>query len=377
MSFLLCSRELVCADLCSIDNDRPDAMTTLVQLLRSSLQPDSNPLQLPRTLLILLQAVKELATGRLQRTKKGLQSVSSELFHVLANVYVEKVQKWGGFLETGGDDEGGALEAIEQSLIALKVMRRLIITGFGNPNRDADIPQFWSLTHSHFGNFYSLLKRQSTNLHSSVADLIGKHIIQLSKLHLEMAKAHPPAFALLPQSLEVVRSYWALVVELGESYGSVNLTKGKLAMDDDADEEESSLLEKLGLKGLLIVRACAKMAFYPAHTFKYLHQQDKEEKDHSIHLIKSQLFTEQFVVQAMELLVTRFFVFRPSDLREWEEEPEEWEKREEEITDAWEFSIRSCAEKLFLDFVINHKELLIPKLLHVFYSYASEYCCSS
>ena len=75
----------------------------------------------------------------------------------------------------------------------------------------------------------------------------------------------------------------------------------------------------------------------------------------------------------MELLVTQYFVFRRSDLREWEEEPEEWEKREEEITDAWEFSIRSCSEKLFLDLVINFKDLLVPKLLHVFYNYASKF----
>jgi hypothetical protein len=148
-----------------------------------------------------------------------------------------------------------------------------------------------------------------------------------------------------------------------------------IGSDGDVDEEEKSLLDRVGLKALLLLRACAKMAFNPAHTFKYPHPQDKVEKNQSVELIKSQILTEEFVVQAMELLVTRFFVFRPSDLREWEEEPEEWEKREEEIVDAWEFSIRSCSEKLFLDLVINFKELLVPRLLGVFYSYASEYSC--
>ncbi|KAL1956730.1 hypothetical protein VTO42DRAFT_6880 [Malbranchea cinnamomea] len=351
--------------------DWPDAIATLLGLLRSSLQPGSNPLQLPRILLILLQVIKELATGRLQRTRKGLESAAPELFHVLASIYVQKVQKWGSFLESGGDDEAGALDASEQSLISLKVLRRLVIAGFENPNRDPEIPQFWSLTLSHFGNFYSLLKREPSNLHPRVQKLIEKHILQLSKLHLTMAQSRPLAFALLPHSLDLVRSYWGLVVELGKSYGSTDLTTAKIGTDGDADEEEKPLLEKLGLKALLIVRACAKTAFYPVQTLKYPHPQDKEEKAQSIHLLKSQLFTEDFVVHVMELLVTRFFVFRSSDLREWEEEPEEWEKREEEISDAWEFSIRSCAEKLYLDLVINFKELLIPKLLHVFCLYAN------
>lgn len=287
-------------------------------------------------------------------------------------MYVLKVQTWGNFLESGGEDAGGALESIEQSLVSLKILRRLIIAGFEHPNRDPDIPQFWGLTLTHFGNFYSILKREPSNLHSQVQNLIEKHILQLSKLHLAMANDHPRAFALLPQSLELVRSYWGLVVELGQTYGSTELTSAKIGTDGNADEEEKPLLEKLGLKALLIVRACAKMAFYPVQTFKYPQPKDKEEKAQSNDLIKSQLFTEEFVIHVMELLVTRFFVFRSSDLREWEEEPEEWEKSEEEITDAWEFSIRACSEKLFLDLVINFKELLIPKLLHVFYQYASE-----
>jgi len=71
----------------------------------------------------------------------------------------------------------------------------------------------------------------------------------------------------------------------------------------------------------------------------------------------------------MELLVTTFFKFRKTDFEEWE--AEEWEKRGEDTSDAWEFSIRSRSEKLFLDLVINFKELLVPRLLNVFYSFSN------
>jgi hypothetical protein len=199
-------------------------------------------------------------------------------------------------------------------------------------------------------------------LPENVQKAIEKHVLQLSKLHVEMAKDRAASFALLPESIALVRSYWSLVVRLGENYGQLGASGGS---------DGKTLMEKAGLKALLLIRACSKMAFNPAQTFKYQTPEDKEEKKQSVELIKSELFTHDFVVNVMELLVTQFFSFRKNDFQEWEEEPEEWERKEEDVAEAWEFSIRSCSEKLFLDLVIHFKDLLIPRLLTVFYNFAS------
>ena len=89
--------------------------------------------------------------------------------------------------------------------------------------------------------------------------------------------------------------------------------------------------------------------------------------------MKDAILSAGMIREMMETLVTRFFVFRARDLREWEEEPSEWERREEGEGETWEFSVRVCAEKLFLDLVINNKDQLIQPLLQVFYSVASKY----
>ncbi|KPI41058.1 Importin-11 [Cyphellophora attinorum] len=112
------------------------------------------------------------------------------------------------------------------------------------------------------------------------------------------------------------------------------------------------------------------MVFQPALTFRFQTGEDKEDRKLATNAIKEQMLTDGFVLRLMEVLVTRYFVLRPSDLREWEAEPDEWERREEEIADAWEFSLRTCSEKLFLDLVINFKELLVPRLLQVFQEYS-------
>lgn len=288
--------------------------------------------------------------------------MAPEVFHLLGGIYVDKVNTWVSWLEQGGVDETALLGTMEQSLVSLKVIRRLVIAGFEHPNRDKDVREFWVLTHAHFSRFLNFVNGPAA-ISDPFKRAVEKHLLQLSKLHVEMAKDRPASFALLPDSIRLVQAYWTLVTQLGEHYSELGA---------DGESEGKTLMEKTGLRALLLIRACSKMAFNPAQTFKYQTAEDKEEKKQSVELIKAELFTHDFVVSVMELLVTQFFRFRKNDFQEWEEDPEEWERKEEDIAEAWEFSIRSCSEKLFLDLVIHFKELLIPRLLHVFYGFASK-----
>jgi hypothetical protein len=354
---------------------RPDLFQQLLQILRASTDPSAYRLQLPRALLVVLYIVKELSTGRLLRTRQNLQSVAPEILNVLGTIYVSKVQTWQAFFRDGGDDEGGAIESIETSLLAIKITRRLIIAGYDFPGREKDVQEFWTMSRGHFGEFFQYVASDDSPLASSVQKLIEKHLMQLSKLHLNMAVTHPAAFVLLPNSIDLVRDYWSLVSRLGQTWGSKSLDGAKIGTDGDADDE-TPILERLGLKGLLIIRACVKMVFYPAQSFRYKQQQEKDEKNQATDMIKSQLLTDDLVREMISALVTQFFVFRPSDLRMWEEEPDEWEKMEEGGED-WEFAIRPCAEKLFLDLAKNFKELIVQPLLQVFYTVASQYLLST
>ncbi|KAJ5678244.1 uncharacterized protein N7477_003877 [Penicillium maclennaniae] len=341
-------------------HDWPDAITTLLSFLRSATRPGANSLELPRTLLMLLQIIKELSTARIQRTRVHLQSISPELFQVMGNIYMEKISQWIAVLDQGSANDS-SLEAMDQSLMCLKVLRRLIISGYEHPGRHSEVKDFWQLSFEHFARF-SVFGEQAAQLPEPMAKAIEKHTLQLSKLHVEMAKIHPASFALFPNSISLVNSYWTLVVRLSESYVSLGA---------DPDAEGQSLPEKTGLRALLLFRACARMAFNPVQTFKYQTPQDKEERKQAVERIKTELFTHDLVLGVMELLVTQFFRFRNVDFQEWEAEPESWVQREEVSSEAWEFSIRSCSEKLFLDLVIHFKDLLIPRLLSVFHNFAN------
>jgi hypothetical protein len=288
---------------------------------------------------------------------------------LLSDIYLRKTQQWQAFLGGNGGDQSSAVEAMESSLSTLKIIRRLLIVGYEYPNHDKDVQQFWAQSQQHFGEFLNLITCQPPVLVSPALELVEKHLLQFSKLHTEMASTHAAAFALLPNSLELARGYWGLIEKFGDEYGSEAITTGSKALGNSAGgKADRPVMERLALKGLVLMRLCLKMVFSPKHSFKYRSPEIKEEQAQAVKFLETQLLTPDLVGQMANTVVTKFFVFRQKDLEEWEEEPDEWEAREEGGGDTWEFEVRPCAEKLFMDLVINFKELLMQPLLAFFQS---------
>ena len=257
-------------------NDWPDLLTILLDTIRRA----HDPLATARGLLILLHVTKEFSTGRLQRTRQNLQSITPEIVRLLGSLYAAKVDSWRKHI--AGDPTGSLEDDLRQSLLATKTIRRLLISGYEHPNRDQDVSEFWSLSIEHLS---SLLQLQSTlNLppeHSWLLAVIEKHALQLGKLHHEMAREHPAAFTLLPDSVDLVRAYWSLIKTFGEAFGTKSAVASALtsSIGSDGDiEDEKPATEKLVLRGLLVIRACVKMVHNPTQTFKYRQAEDKEER---------------------------------------------------------------------------------------------------
>ncbi|KAK7616199.1 armadillo-type protein [Phyllosticta citricarpa] len=158
-------------------NDWPDVVNELLNLLRNSVAPGASPLYLHRILLVLLHVIKELATGRTIRMRSNLQSIAPEIFRTLGHIYVDKVQQWQSFLQQGGDDEGGALENIEHSLIAIKILRRILVAGFDFPNREKDVQEFWVVVCDQLGQFLALVTQEPNLVHLRSALDDGKQMI--------------------------------------------------------------------------------------------------------------------------------------------------------------------------------------------------------
>ncbi|VUC21250.1 unnamed protein product [Clonostachys rosea] len=357
---------LVVARIVRIDYpaDWPEALPQIIQLLRTSRH--GNQQHLFGTLQILLQVVKELGTARLRKSQTALQSVAPEMVHVLSEIYSERSELGINFLANRQGNEQEAYQSLRISLVSLKILRRLVIVGYERPHADEKVEQFWSMSQNQFGQLLGLVGNES-NLPPLFQEVAGGHLLQFTKLHINMSDQHAAGFAVLPNTLPLVRAYWDLVANFAESFatsggirqssGGGGATKAKI---------EGPLLEKLAVKGLLLLRACIRIAFQPVQTFKYRTPQTKAEQDQARALVKTELWKPELVVQIVNCIITYLFVFRKSDLEAWEEDPEEWEKEQQSEGDAFEWQVRPCSEKLFLDLLTNFKDLLIAPLLTYF-----------
>lgn len=357
---------LVVAKVIRIDypGNWPDALPNIIALLRSS--NEGNDKQLFGTLQLLLRVVKELGTARLGKSRTALQSVAPEIVYVLCQIYAAKTASWSSLSSQGhGVWNSGGEVAMNNSLLALRILRRLIIVGFETPHADSTIQQFWTLSQTHFGQFLSLTAEPS--FETTYQDMVGKHLLQFAKLHIDMAEHHAASFCNLPSSIALVRAYWDLVSKFAATFE----TSGGIRHNDSDGTSakvklEGPLQEKLALKGLLLFRACARIAFQPVTTFKYRTPEIKAEQQKAKNVIQTELFQNDLVIQIVNTIITHLFVFRRADLELWDEDPEDWEQQEQSEGNAYEWEVRPCAEKLFLDLLTNFKPLLIPPLLSYF-----------
>ena len=56
----------------------------------------------------------------------------------------------------------------------------------------------------------------------------------------------------------------------------------------------------------------------------------------------STVLSNEFVENAVQLLVSRFMPLKPDDLENWLSDPEDWFNLEEKESDQWEYEIRVC-----------------------------------
>ena len=51
-------------------------------------------------------------------------------------------------------------------------------------------------------------------------------------------------------------------------------------------------------------------------------------------------FSQEFVEEAVKLLITRFIPLNPKDLNAWSTDPEEWMNMEDKDNEQWEYELR-------------------------------------
>jgi len=332
----------------------PSLMDDIMQLLRQSVQPDSPPKQLSRILLITHHLIKELATVRLTRNVANFRAIAPTLFNTLRELYLYKFQRWQNMLtSTNFEFNIEVVNDMNDNERILKIIRRLIVSGWEFPHQDDSIQDFWRTSISHMQLYMQMFHQEGLNNTYQLS--AGRHLKQLAKLHVSIAHDHTVSFALLPDASALVRHYWD---------SAKMIRQRQIAAPDSIPEDYVTMYDGYNLRALLLLRACFSLVWGANGNFKYRkNEATKEDPNHAKELVKTELLTDAFILDLYDSVIQYFFYYLQSDIEEFTSDPEEWENKEEHTGDSFERSVRPCAERLFLDVTLHYKDLIIEPLL--------------
>ena len=314
-----------------------------------------------RALELLEAIVKELSKATLKIS--ALRTVAPKLMRVLLLVFIHNADY---FLEREDDAEFTVEEtnALGLLLPATSTIRRLLVRGCQFPHNDETSATLFMQSWRFWLGRVNEPHPAGNGEASTSKKMLEKTILQISKLHLELAEDNPVAFVLLPSSRNVQNKYFDIVYGFADHYGADSFDASKLESDGDGSEKEQTFIEQLILKAFLVIRATLRAMADP-NAIKARSDEDKAEKGEVIQILQTDFFPLEWVRILLETIISKYFIFRSSDLRRWEEEPDEWEAVLGADTEGYRYSVRMCAEKLFIDLVHRFTDAIIPTVINL------------
>jgi hypothetical protein len=315
-------------------------------------------LQMRRALEILQAVVKELSKASLKISI--IRSKAPTLLPPLVSIFNSCSQRFANQpCDSFSIDDANAIALL---LPCTGVIRRLLVKGYERPHREEASAQAWAALQAFWAQRVRLPNPAGNGEPNSSKKMLEKCILQIAKLQLEMADDNPASVILFQDAWRIPLEYTSLAERFSQTYGVGTTDALEIGTHGDAAEDGMPFLEKFALKGILIIRACLKVVANP-RAIKARTDQDKAEQVQVVHILQENVFTSTYTESCLQLIISRFFVFKPSDLRRWEEEPDEWEAAEGGDAEGYRYSIRLATEKLFLDLANKYTEFVVPTIL--------------
>ncbi|KAK9453741.1 armadillo-type protein [Dipodascopsis uninucleata] len=349
-SFLVTNTQLTTQNALAIARiskiDFPVEWPSLLSDILSAAQAayENNDLStLKQILVILNQVVKALSSTRFGKTRMALQSSTPDLVRTIGNWYVLFTQQW---MNVNGSEDMGTLGLqVQIGYLSLKICRRLVSEGYEFADRHSEAGEFFQITTNHLTQFIEFMAKEPS-------EPLEKHILTLGKFYQDLSDRQPTAFILMPRMFDMIKTYLSVLQTHASTFHS-------------QESEDVEVWEKIVVRGLLLLRKCIKMGFGDgAVTIKYRTPEDRAETKAAIEMLKTQLCQEQFISQIHDILLWSYLRLRSTELERWVNEPEDFVY--DEIQNSWEYQLRPCAEKVYIELLLNFKGTLRNRSLEAF-----------
>ncbi|XP_062372497.1 importin-11 [Sardina pilchardus] len=312
--------------------DCPRQWPELIPILLESVKVQDG-LQQHRALLTFYHVTKTLASKRLAADRRLFQDLAAGIYSFARSLWNHHTDTFLQQVYAG--DQGSALSSLERTLLSLKVLRKLTVHGFIEPQQNMEVMGFLNSVFERLKQFLECCRPvQPGNV---CREKLEKTIILFTKVLLDFLEAHPyPFIPLIQRSLEFAVSY--VFTEMGEGV----------------------VFERFIVQCMNLIKLIVKNDAYKPNK----NIEDSKPESLEAHKIKTAFFTHPTLTEIGRRLVSHYFLLTEEELAMWEEDPESFAV-EETGGDSWKYSLRPCTEVLFLDIFHNYGQTLTPVLLEM------------
>lgn len=284
----------------------------------------NNDLEQYRSLLILQEVIKALASKRLPSDRRVFQTLTKDIYNCVLQLWNQYTQNFFQNLNENNITEMTTLH-IEKAILALRTIRRLTIQGIQTPTgfapctlfMDSVIPCLKQLVECRM-RIIQLVANSGSSASASaqqLIELIEKFIMNLMKLLNGYLDAHTPAFLnLVPIALEFAFDY-------------VFYTGTHMIFDNQNQITFQNF------------------AIHCINLMKNITLKASEEPDAPITTsAKNEFFTVERLSYISEKIITYYFLLTPQDLELWDDDPEQYAC--DEGGESWKYDLRVSGQGL-------------------------------
>uniref|UniRef100_A0A8C4S8Y6 Importin-11 n=1 Tax=Erpetoichthys calabaricus TaxID=27687 RepID=A0A8C4S8Y6_ERPCA len=305
--------------------DCPRQWPELIPVLIESVKVQDD-LQQHRALLTFYHVTKTLSSKRLSADKKLFQDLTSGIYSFTCSLWNHHTNTFLQLVYTG--DTVAAMNSLERTNLSLKVLRKLTVHGFIEPQQNVEVMVkffFIILTMYKFVNFLFI---------AELCLITVTHVFFSLQL-LDLLDYHPVSFIpLIQRSLEFAVSY--VFTEAGKGI----------------------LFERFIVQCMNLIKMIVKADSYkPAKNIE-----DSNSETLEAHKIKTSFFTYPTLTEICRRLVSHYFLLTGEELAMWDEDPESF------VLTLSSFLLQPCTEVLFLDIFHSYSQTLTPVLLDMVHS---------
>ncbi|CAN9513092.1 unnamed protein product [Ophioblennius macclurei] len=312
--------------------DCPRQWPELIPILLESVKGQDG-LQQHRALLTFYHVTKTLASKRLAQDRRLFQDLASGIYSFACSLWSHHTDCF--LQQIYARDEAAALSSLERTLLSLKVLRKLTVHGFQEPQHNMEVMGFLNAVFERLKQFLECCRQVGSE--STCREKLEKTIILYTKVLLDFLEYHPcPFIPLIQRSLEFAVSYVFTPAGEGVTF-------------------ERFIVQCMNLIKMIVKND----AYKPAKNIE-----DSKPESLEANRIKTAFFTHPTLTEIGRRLVSHYFLLTEEELAMWEEDPESFAV-EETGGDSWKYSLRPCTEVLFLDIFHNYSQTLTPVLLEM------------